>query len=1244
MVCDATCRWPPHPHPRACFALETTFITAFQLGILSALRHSPFVGHKRLVVVSSVTTWAKTRVHAGGHAHEGMFHKRAPFAGAAGARALEDEALRLRGLRTRGGGSLDACVVGCGILIGCGEDLMLPLFLDAWLQRPVRVPGCASAGRGGNVVPTLNARDLGAFLVALADPPAPPPRASRPGSRGGPRSRSGSPAKAPAGSRPASADAAKGGAGVGLAGILAATAGALDAAPPPPPAAAPAFPKPYMLAVNEASQATLRGICEAVSAALGTGAVEGVGAAGAADAVSSSGELGDGGSAAEAALASSLLASRGASGGLEGCLDATWPLAVDLRFTVAGGPFHALVEKPREEAAAAAAALGEDALLFSATMGSTTLSATGGGGGLLAGLSRPGTGEGGGGGTAVGTAVGSRAGTRGSNLGGLGSTSSAASRRSSVAPTRGHGATTAHHVHSVPVSEGPAAFAAAAARACAEFASSRGLEPLRVVSLGAPGAGDGEVLLGAGLARRFRVDPDAQTVTAASAVAFVRAEGRRFLDDAAAAAAAASALASAKAAQRQAALAAAAAAADLGEEPPPPGPDLDDPVGTADRAALTALRAVLCPPFEDLALFDACGGDSRGLSSAANAAAREPAAAPADKGKKSAPPSKPGTAQAGGGGPVPEASALPRDVQLRCVRAMLRHNRRCRGLGWLLRGGSLPGGLLASRADALAIFGADGVASAPASVAGGGSEADSAGSGGGGGGGAWDPALAPTRLLVLDGDDDAQLEASFAAERDAGIEAAGAAAEKAALALDDADAAGAAAAKAAAVTTATAAWDSGGTFAARLAAWRASAADFKAWLLPADAASDPAVDAFAAASQAHAEKCASLTAAFEAAEAAYKADAEARAAAEAADAAEAAGGGGEAVRHHNGKKPLKPPAPLTLPPPPVAPASALVRGLGGLGLAPVQAVRNASRPEAEGGFSADALALLVASPPPPQAPSPAASPSSSPSSAASAAAAAATSAKVVVPAALFAHAYGAQSALVLGGGSSTGTGTSGAEAWWAAGKASGGGDLANGVAELAFLDHCVKAAARGSSAWPPKAPAPPPSSPDAHDAPAVAADAADAAAGPAATDAAGTDTAAAASAAAAAAAEAKRRAGEELEPVATSGALAGVTMTKAERGVLSARANAFQAYLLAHVMPTLTHGMLRILEEQPGDPIDFLADFLVKQGRLAEARAEAQARLQHRGLVAKAKWIEMMMRAEEAEAAKRAAANDGEDD
>lgn len=111
------------------------------------------------------------------------------------------------------------------------------------------------------------------------------------------------------------------------------------------------------------------------------------------------------------------------------------------------------------------------------------------------------------------------------------------------------------------------------------------------------------------------------------------------------------------------------------------------------------------------------------------------------------------------------------------------------------------------------------------------------------------------------------------------------------------------------------------------------------------------------------------------------------------------------------------------------------------------------------------------------------------------------------------------------------------------------------------------------------------------------------------------------------------------------GVLAGVAggVTAAERSALAKRAAGHQEFLLKHVMPTLTYGMLRVVREAPADPIEFLADFLCFQGKLAEARAAAQAKLQFVGLVAKAQWIEMMEKAEEEEAARQAAGNEDDE-
>jgi len=185
--------------------------------------------------------------------------------------------------------------------VGLGEDWLFPLFLDAWAQQPVRIPG----GRHGDAshrLPVLQARDLAAFLLALTSTP---PR--------------GKPVGGGLGGGPLS----------------------LDPLTPLLGVAASPFPKPYMLACNESHAASLATVAAAISAALGTGAVAlvGDGAASAAD-----------------------QATFGVSGRCRGAA-APWAtlLALDLTLAMQSSVFHQLVEKPRAKAEAAEAARAADA-------------------------------------------------------------------------------------------------------------------------------------------------------------------------------------------------------------------------------------------------------------------------------------------------------------------------------------------------------------------------------------------------------------------------------------------------------------------------------------------------------------------------------------------------------------------------------------------------------------------------------------------------------------------------------------------------------------------------------------------------------------------------------------------------------------------------------------------------------------------------------------------------------------------
>ena len=51
---------------------------------------------------------------------------------------------------------------------------------------------------------------------------------------------------------------------------------------------------------------------------------------------------------------------------------------------------------------------------------------------------------------------------------------------------------------------------------------------------------------------------------------------------------------------------------------------------------------------------------------------------------------------------------------------------------------------------------------------------------------------------------------------------------------------------------------------------------------------------------------------------------------------------------------------------------------------------------------------------------------------------------------------------------------------------------------------------------------------------------------------------------------------------------------KQEQEALELAATPLRTYLMKHVMPTLTQGLLEVCKSRPEDPVDFLAEYLFK--------------------------------------------------
>ncbi len=53
-------------------------------------------------------------------------------------------------------------------------------------------------------------------------------------------------------------------------------------------------------------------------------------------------------------------------------------------------------------------------------------------------------------------------------------------------------------------------------------------------------------------------------------------------------------------------------------------------------------------------------------------------------------------------------------------------------------------------------------------------------------------------------------------------------------------------------------------------------------------------------------------------------------------------------------------------------------------------------------------------------------------------------------------------------------------------------------------------------------------------------------------------------------------------------------MLRQEASLLGARSLPLRNYLMAHVMPTLTKGLVEVCKVKPTDPVDYLAEYLFK--------------------------------------------------
>ena len=68
-----------------------------------------------------------------------------------------------------------------------------------------------------------------------------------------------------------------------------------------------------------------------------------------------------------------------------------------------------------------------------------------------------------------------------------------------------------------------------------------------------------------------------------------------------------------------------------------------------------------------------------------------------------------------------------------------------------------------------------------------------------------------------------------------------------------------------------------------------------------------------------------------------------------------------------------------------------------------------------------------------------------------------------------------------------------------------------------------------------------------------------------------------------------------------------------EEELLEARSAPLRAYLMKHVIPTLTQGLIETCKVMPEDPVDYLAEFMFRASPAVESKTDAPKKSNGRG-------------------------------
>ena len=131
---------------------------------LRLLKNGGYEGEKRVIIVSTLMTWARTKQPEDGSGlTEENYSKRKPASRYADLKTLESQC------KAVAKENLGTVVIGAGLLYGRGERVLHNLFRQAWMCSPAALPILAGDRSGENKLPMIHVNDLARIVAAACE-------------------------------------------------------------------------------------------------------------------------------------------------------------------------------------------------------------------------------------------------------------------------------------------------------------------------------------------------------------------------------------------------------------------------------------------------------------------------------------------------------------------------------------------------------------------------------------------------------------------------------------------------------------------------------------------------------------------------------------------------------------------------------------------------------------------------------------------------------------------------------------------------------------------------------------------------------------------------------------------------------------------------------------------------------------------------------------------------------------------